>query len=57
MNNDKYISDKYLANRLGVSRPTIWRWVRESIFPNPKRFSKGVTRWKLSDIEKWEAEK
>jgi prophage regulatory protein len=51
----KYLSDKHLAERYEVARATIWRWVRESSFPSPVKISKGCTRWKLSEIEAWEA--
>jgi len=50
-----YVSDKQLAARYGVTRPTIWRWVRENIvFPRPVCLSPGCTRWRLAEIEAWE---
>jgi|TARA_B100000959_G_scaffold52017_2_gene54087 prophage regulatory protein len=52
-----YHSDKQIAQRFKVSRATIWRWAKEGHFPKPIRLSPGCTRWKLSDIEEWEAEK
>lgn len=52
----KYFSDKHLSERYDVSRATIWRWVREGKFPSPVRITKGCTRWKLSDVEAWEAD-
>lgn len=50
----QYLSDKQLAQRFGVSRPTVWRWARSDGFPKPYALSPGCTRWKLSDIEEWE---
>jgi prophage regulatory protein len=50
----KFISDKYLAERFEVSRATIWRWAREGKFPTPFKIQ-GSTRWKLSEVEQWEA--
>ncbi|MBT4129243.1 MAG: AlpA family phage regulatory protein [Candidatus Marinimicrobia bacterium] len=52
-----YQSDKQVANRFEVSRATVWRWVKEGLFPKPVKLSAGCTRWKLSDIEQWEAAK
>lgn len=52
-----FIGDKGLAERFGVHRTTIWNWLKDSEkngFPQPVRFSSRVTRWRLSDIEKWE---
>jgi prophage regulatory protein len=51
-----YLSDLQLATRYGVHRTTMWRWVTSgSGFPPPVNLSAGCTRWKLSDIEAWEA--
>lgn len=53
-----FLTDKSVAARYCVSRPTIWGWVREDpTFPKPIKFSPGCTRWKLSEIEAWEAAK
>ena len=52
----KYLSDKQCSNRYEVSRQTWWRWVRDGHAPKPVRLSPGCTRWKLADIEAWEAE-
>lgn len=49
-----YLSDKQLALRYGVSRPTIWRWVKEGDLPSPIKLGPGSTRWKLSEVEDWE---
>ncbi len=53
----RYISDKQLSERLEVSRQTVWRWVREGNLPSPIKLGSNCTRWKLSDIEVWEASK
>lgn len=53
---DKYLSDTDLAKRYNIARPTVWRWHREQQnFPRAIRLTPGCTRWKLSEIEKWEA--
>ena len=57
MQNDTYLTDKQVAERYNVGRATAWRWVQEENFPKPIKLSAGCTRWKLSDIEKWEAAK
>jgi len=57
MQNDTYLTDKQIAERYNVGRTTCWRWVQEQNFPKPIKLSPGTTRWKLSDIEKWEADK
>lgn len=50
-----FFRDKALAERLGVSRSTIWRWTSQGFFPRPVSLSRGCTRWRLSDVEEWEA--
>lgn len=42
---ERYLSDKQVAERFGVSRPTIWRWVKtEKAFPHPVSLSSGTSR-------------
>lgn len=52
-----YVRDTDLAERYGVSRNTIWRWTKEGNLPSPVKLGPGVTRWRLADIEQWEAER
>lgn len=53
-----YLSDKQVAQRYEVSRKTVWYWAANNpAFPKPVKLSPGCTRWKLSDIEAWEAGK
>jgi len=53
----KYLTDNAVADRLQVSRDTIWRWVRAGSFPPPIKLADNVTRWRVSDVEMWEAER
>lgn len=50
-----YVTDRELAARYGVSRPTVWRWAKGVDFPAPVSLSPGCTRWRIADIEAWEA--
>lgn len=56
MENLLYLSDKQLAARYGVTRTTVWRWVRKNEFPHPVKISPGCTRWPLDEIEAREQE-
>lgn len=42
-----------LAPRLGLSKSTIWRLVRENKFPRPIKLSDKVTVWKADDVLAW----
>ena len=54
----KYASDKELAERFGVTRQTVWRWHRtDPAFPRAITLSPGCTRWRLDQVEAWEASK
>jgi predicted DNA-binding transcriptional regulator AlpA len=51
-----YLSDKQVGDRYAVSRTTPWRWLKaDPNFPRPVTLSPGCTRWRLADLEAWEA--
>ncbi len=52
-----YLSDRDLASRFGVTRQTIWRWPRVAGFPKPVSLSPGCSRWRLEDVQRWEADR
>lgn len=53
-----YLTDTQFAARYNVHRS--WPWRRAKLdpdFPQPVSLTPGCTRWKLSEIEAWEAAK
>jgi prophage regulatory protein len=54
-NHKLYLSDKDLSERYAVTRITVWRWAREGTLPKPIKLSVNTTRWRLSDLESFEA--
>jgi prophage regulatory protein len=46
-----YLSVRQVAQRLDVSKDTIWRWCRKGEFPAGVKLSGGCTRWRLAEIE------
>lgn len=53
-----YLSDKQVAARYSVTRQTVWRWARDRAdFPKAVILSQGCTRWRLTDLEQWEAQR
>lgn len=50
-----FLTVRQVADRLGVSTDSIWRWKRRGVFPAAVRLGPGCTRWRLADIEAWEA--
>ncbi|GLS33748.1 transcriptional regulator, AlpA family [Mesorhizobium albiziae] len=54
--NSRYLTDVQVGERFGVCRTTVWRWTRvDPSFPKPVKVSTGATRWRLADIEAFEA--
>jgi predicted DNA-binding transcriptional regulator AlpA len=46
-----------LAKLLTVHEMTIWKWAQKGLLPPPTKFGPGVTAWRASDIEAWQAAK
>ena len=42
-----------VIRRVGVSRPTIYRWMREGTFPKQISIGANSVVWLESDITKW----
>lgn len=56
--NAAYVSDRQIAGRYDISRPTVWAWLKtDPTFPKPVKLSPGCTRWKIADLEDWEAKR
>lgn len=50
---DKALSASEVAEKLGVSIGTIWRWVRLGDFPKGRAYSSRIVRWLESDVDSW----
>ena len=50
-----FLTDKETAARYRVSPSTVWRWVQAGSFPRPLKLGAGCTRWRLEDLEEFEA--
>ncbi len=48
---DHLLTAKAVAEKLGVSESTVWRWAREGIMPKPVKLGKNTSRWKESSIQ------
>lgn len=57
INNDPILSPKRLAEKLGCSRESLYRWMKDGILPRPIRIGHLNTGWKTSTIEAWLAER
>ncbi len=50
-----YFSDNQVAARFGISRNSVWRLAKIGQLPPPVRLFASTVRWRLSDIEQFEA--
>jgi predicted DNA-binding transcriptional regulator AlpA len=50
----QYRSAQEVQLRYGVSASSLWRWVKEGIFPKPVYFG-SRRRWNEADLVAWEA--
>jgi predicted DNA-binding transcriptional regulator AlpA len=42
-----------LAKRLGVTRSTIWRWLREGRLPPKHQYGPNCSGWLETELEEW----
>lgn len=53
-----WLKDTEVAARFGLHRSWTWRMLKtDQTFPKPVSVSAGCTRWRRTDIERWEAAK
>jgi predicted DNA-binding transcriptional regulator AlpA len=57
MQKQLFFSDAQVAKRYGVSRATVWRWVRRGILPKPVSISPGCTRWRGDQLDERDAKR
>lgn len=50
-----FLKDHEVAERYRISRPTVWRWASADKLPKPVKLAEGATRWRLADLQSWEA--
>ncbi|WP_072034082.1 helix-turn-helix transcriptional regulator [Citrobacter braakii] len=49
----RYLRPKDLANQLGISVSSLWRWARAGKIPKPIKLSERVTAWSSTEIASW----
>ncbi|WP_377894213.1 helix-turn-helix transcriptional regulator [Alteromonas sp. R78001] len=50
-----YLSVKSVSHRYDIGVSTVWLRVKQGKLPQPIKLHGTSTRWKLEDLEKWEA--
>jgi len=52
-----YQTRQQIENLFQISRPTIYRWIKEGKFPRPVHLGANMVRWKVSHLEVWMMDK
>lgn len=47
----RYLSRNEVINLLGISETTLWRWIRDGLFPKPVKFGLRRIFFKTADVE------
>jgi excisionase family DNA binding protein len=47
------LSARDVAELCGVTRRTVWRWVREGRLPEPRRITASTVRWPADQVEEF----
>src|SRR5439155_10050959 len=50
---DRILRPREVFVRVGLSRTTIWRLVRNGAFPAPRRLSANAVGWRASEVDAW----
>lgn len=48
---EQYLRDKQVAEKLSMSRASVWRLAKAGKLPAPIKLSERVTVWRASEIE------
>ncbi|TAN11541.1 MAG: AlpA family phage regulatory protein [Burkholderiaceae bacterium] len=48
-----FIPLRGVCNTTTKSKPTIYRWVREGIFPAPVKIGPNSVAWRTEDVQAW----
>ena len=51
----KYISIREVRCRYGIGNTTVYDWLKTTDFPKPYRIGPKLVRWKITELEEWEA--
>jgi len=50
---ERFLRLPAVEERTGFSRSTIWRYVKDGVFPRPISLGPNVTAWIESEIDAW----
>jgi len=52
---ERFLRISDLTKQVGLCRSSIYNFIRKSDFPRPVRIGSRSSRWRLSEVEKWQS--
>ena len=52
-----YLTDRQVAERYEISRPTVWRWVSIGHMPPPEAIGPNTKRWRVATLADWDEQR
>ena len=52
-----YIDAKQVIERYGISKATLYNWLKQGIFPQGIYLGNRIRRWEMSEIEAYERQR
>jgi prophage regulatory protein len=49
----KFLTKKQVLEKIPVTAPTLWTWVRQGKFPKPRSFGVNRVFWIEEDVDQW----
>jgi prophage regulatory protein len=50
---ERLIRQPEVLRRVGISKSTLWDWIKADRFPRPVRLGERAVAWKSSEIDRW----
>jgi prophage regulatory protein len=50
---ERFLRLPEVVRRVGISKSSVWLWIRQGRFPEPIRVGPRVTCWRLTEIDAW----
>jgi prophage regulatory protein len=53
----RFINDTEVGWRYGISRPSVWRWVKTGLLPEPEALGPNTKRWRVATLDNWDEQR
>jgi len=53
----RFLNDTEVGWRYGISRPSVWRWLRMGHLPQPETIGPNTTRWRVATLDEWDEQR